>query len=325
MDLFSYAYNFIFVLFFAIALSSCFTTYGVTKERPFRWFGILLLAYIFDSALVAICSALNMKYTVSTAYFMMLALFTGVEIYILTRTIYAMFDCEKRMQAVFFAAGAVLCAGVGILLSGDLGWFLDMSAFSFAMLAVSGLYWRMLSQAKDKPVFERAVKYRKLMLTMGIFSALSILENLLYLGGASAVIDRLFPVYRNHISFFCDGFSLLLAVWLVLFSRKEQDIYISQQVESTLEQRMHEFQAREQEKQKIISKEQVEAFGRYYNLTEREIEILHLVLEGKSNPEIGQTLYITIGTVKTHIHSIFNKLEVSRRGQLMSRFVNHSS
>lgn len=34
-------------------------------------------------------------------------------------------------------------------------------------------------------------------------------------------------------------------------------------------------------------------------------------------------LYITTGTVKTHVHSIFNKLEVSRRGQLMSKFVNH--
>ncbi|NJL63928.1 MAG: helix-turn-helix transcriptional regulator [Methylacidiphilales bacterium] len=42
--------------------------------------------------------------------------------------------------------------------------------------------------------------------------------------------------------------------------------------------------------------------------TEREQEVLELILEGKSNPIIAQALYISINTVKKHIHNIITKL-----------------
>jgi len=50
-------------------------------------------------------------------------------------------------------------------------------------------------------------------------------------------------------------------------------------------------------------------------LTPREMEVLRLVTEGKSNQEIGLTLYITEGTVKSHVNSILSKLKVSDRTQ----------
>jgi two-component system, NarL family, response regulator LiaR len=48
-------------------------------------------------------------------------------------------------------------------------------------------------------------------------------------------------------------------------------------------------------------------------LTEREIEILQLIVKGCSNTEIATQLYITIGTVKTHVRHILNKLCVDDR------------
>ena len=36
-------------------------------------------------------------------------------------------------------------------------------------------------------------------------------------------------------------------------------------------------------------------------------------------------LYITIGTVKAHIHSIFGKLEIARRGQLLTCYMDWSA
>lgn len=50
-------------------------------------------------------------------------------------------------------------------------------------------------------------------------------------------------------------------------------------------------------------------------LTEREMEILQLIAEGKSNQEIAEALYITIKTVKSHISNILPKLNVSDRTQ----------
>ncbi|MGA9378967.1 MAG: response regulator transcription factor [Phormidium sp.] len=50
-------------------------------------------------------------------------------------------------------------------------------------------------------------------------------------------------------------------------------------------------------------------------LTRREQEILALIAAGKTNQEIAELLYITIGTVRVHVHAILQKLEVRDRTQ----------
>jgi two-component system, NarL family, response regulator LiaR len=54
-------------------------------------------------------------------------------------------------------------------------------------------------------------------------------------------------------------------------------------------------------------------------LTDRELEILDLIVEGCSNADIAEKLYITIGTVKTHVRNILNKLCVDDRTQAAVR------
>lgn len=51
-------------------------------------------------------------------------------------------------------------------------------------------------------------------------------------------------------------------------------------------------------------------------LTEREIEIMNLVIKGKSNQEIADILFISEGTVKNYISKILKKLDLQRRTQL---------
>lgn len=51
------------------------------------------------------------------------------------------------------------------------------------------------------------------------------------------------------------------------------------------------------------------------NLTDREQEVLHWLVQGESNEAIAEHLYITIATVKAHLTSIFEKLEVQSRTQ----------
>lgn len=48
-------------------------------------------------------------------------------------------------------------------------------------------------------------------------------------------------------------------------------------------------------------------------LTDREIEILQLIVQGSSNAQISDVLYVTVGTIKTHIRHILNKLCVDDR------------
>jgi len=53
-------------------------------------------------------------------------------------------------------------------------------------------------------------------------------------------------------------------------------------------------------------------------LTKREAEILNLVAQGKVNKEIAATLFITENTVKAHLGSIYEKLHVRTRRQVMA-------
>lgn len=52
------------------------------------------------------------------------------------------------------------------------------------------------------------------------------------------------------------------------------------------------------------------------DLSERETEVLHLLVEGKSNPEIAKQLFISANTVKAHVRGLMNKLAVSDRVQV---------
>lgn len=53
-------------------------------------------------------------------------------------------------------------------------------------------------------------------------------------------------------------------------------------------------------------------------LTQREQEILLLVAEGKTNPEIAEELYIAPGTVRVHVHAILHKLEACDRTEAVT-------
>ena len=59
------------------------------------------------------------------------------------------------------------------------------------------------------------------------------------------------------------------------------------------------------------------------DLTEREMEVLTLVVQGKSNRQIADTLVISIATVKAHISSILSKLQVSSRAEAIAFAIKH--
>ena len=54
-------------------------------------------------------------------------------------------------------------------------------------------------------------------------------------------------------------------------------------------------------------------------LTKREIEVLTLVIEGKSSKEVAELLYVSKRTVDFHLANIYEKLQVSNRVQAYRR------
>lgn len=55
------------------------------------------------------------------------------------------------------------------------------------------------------------------------------------------------------------------------------------------------------------------------SLTQREVKVLRLVARGHTNRQIARSLFVSVSTVKKHVHRIFSKLEVSDRTQAAVR------
>ena len=54
-------------------------------------------------------------------------------------------------------------------------------------------------------------------------------------------------------------------------------------------------------------------------LSQRELEVLHLVAQGLSNREISERLFLTLSTVKGHNRQLFGKLQVQSRTEAVAR------
>ena len=60
----------------------------------------------------------------------------------------------------------------------------------------------------------------------------------------------------------------------------------------------------------------IEVFANRYGITKREREMIVQVLEGKSNEEIASESFISLATVKSHIHHIYEKIGIKNRIEL---------
>ncbi len=56
-----------------------------------------------------------------------------------------------------------------------------------------------------------------------------------------------------------------------------------------------------------------------FGLSKRELEVLELMSEGLSNQEIGERLFVSLNTIKTHSSNVYTKLDVKRRTQAIEK------
>jgi NarL family two-component system response regulator LiaR len=56
----------------------------------------------------------------------------------------------------------------------------------------------------------------------------------------------------------------------------------------------------------------------WLDLTEREMEVLNLVVQGKSNQQIAEAMFLSLATVKAHVGNILSKLQVSSRAEAIT-------
>lgn len=112
------------------------------------------------------------------------------------------------------------------------------------------------------------------------------------------IIDHAFEIYIGLLALVFMG----LGVWVALRIRKPHKETI------IIEKKIHGSDF-------IFNAALSEELG----LSKRELEVLELMAAGLSNQEIGDRLFVSLNTVKTHSRRIFEKLSVVRRAQAIDK------
>ena len=68
-----------------------------------------------------------------------------------------------------------------------------------------------------------------------------------------------------------------------------------------------------------VDDENIQQFYNTYNISQREKDVIALLLEGLSNPDIAKALFVSENTVKTHVKNIYKKLSINNRYQLINK------
>lgn len=115
------------------------------------------------------------------------------------------------------------------------------------------------------------------------------------------IIDHAFEMYAGAIAVIFTGLGIWLAIQLskpkIQTVTIEKEVYIK---------RDNPF---------ILNEKEIEKLG----LSKRELEVLQLMAEGLSNQEIGDRLFVSLNTVKTHSSNVLEKLDVKRRTQAVEK------
>ena len=96
----------------------------------------------------------------------------------------------------------------------------------------------------------------------------------------------------------------------------ERDIFVLEQLHKHFAYRLV-YEAKKGDTRYFFAKGYHEKLCRQYGLTSREGEMLDLAVHGLSNEDIAQKMNISIHTVKKHFHSIYTKMNVRNRVQML--------
>ena len=140
---------------------------------------------------------------------------------------------------------------------------------------------------------------KQLMIINLFFSILIIIEDSFVIFNVDQYSSLATKIYNRSISE--DIFSIVVCLLLLHFFIKER-------------------QPQEEKPQEQDASLLIQNFCRIHQFTQRETEIFALLLSHQTNQEIADQLFLSLGTVKTHVHNIFIKLEIKKRTQIMILF-----
>lgn len=164
---------------------------------------------------------------------------------------------------------------------------------------------------KSKPLARKSfyARYGRFLIVMAVLTAFVLIEDVRVLGlniGRIEVIDYLYFAYGRNIPE--NIMSVVAAIYTIRAASRILSLRFSAPPTTS------------GTSAKQIAEVRFSAFCDQHDISAREREVLDLLLDGQDNRAIANDLFISVGTVKSHVHTIFRKCGVSSRSELLQSF-----
>lgn len=312
-----FCYTIAMLLIFSAAGMIALSSYFVSRKRAYLFVMGFFLFYVLDLSLIFQYEYLGLDLTMTIEDFYSIdhawlkTLFALGTLQCLWLALCDQIE-EKRPALIVAPAITFLIVQALTLLVVPEGPWQQWAYYTERQFAMAGglsyALWR--SRKPDEKVLRILVRRnRKLIAATVCLIALVIVEdtaNILVLepplGGSS------FPLYLSERSFSENVLSLVLAFCTFRASAKALKLRFNDPPHSDAPQ-----------VEKHVD-DNLSAYAARFGLTQREKEILRLVLLGKSNQNMASELQLALGTVKTHVHNILKKTGQESRQSLFQDF-----
>lgn len=318
MDIIIFLYNVALLLLYGIAMFYSFIVYRLKKYPFCLYLSILFLFYIFDNTVIYMTEFLHDFSVEYDASFMTVPAFKTVIVIVTS-------FCLLKANNLIFRKSLSKTDYTVIILLGLWDLFIPLLPDSALMVWLYYLPYQLftlylstaglLAIKKDKKITEEIPllkHYKIILLCTLLFSFFIVIEDTIVIFNFD--IYKHLTVRINNRSVTEDILSIIYAVFFIYHLSKMLQDYTSAQAPGFKEP------VYEAGITFSVEHDHFYQFIKTYNLTTREQDILKYLLDGKNTQEISDILYISIGTVKTHVHNIYQKTNVTKKIQLIELY-----
>ena len=297
----------------SFSLSMAFLLYVKSKKNIHLYISLLLANYLVELVellyIARFCLPADTRYF-DLIHFPVLRIFTTVSILLLD------FLILLHIMSLKFHKSYLLLFAAVILFCGYIAWlpqtlltiwlfYLPRQIYHFGY-CVMFLVRRFLE--KDEAVQKRMSRCSVLILGVFLLSASILLEDSLLISHIQTYfMDMLSVTERNFSENILWLFIMLYSTIYCVQELKQSGTAISPAVS----------------RQSPAQPDYLTEIAEKFKFTPREIQILHCILGDKTTAEICGELNISVGTVKTHTHNIYMKVQVKSRQELIRALAEH--
>lgn len=188
----------------------------------------------------------------------------------------------------------------------QLAFYAFRSLFMFVAFGMIYVCYR-----KSKPLARKSFYacYGRFLIVMAVLTVFVLIEDVCALGlniGWNEDIDYLYFAYGRNISE--NIMSVVAAIYTVRTASRILSLRFSAPPTTS------------DASAKQVAEVRFSAFCDQRGISAREREVLEHLLDGQDNRAIANDLFISVGTVKSHVHTIFRKCGVTSRSELLQSF-----